>query len=414
MKPIRLRNASKGNMITELYLAHYKSVTEQTIDFRSINVLVGKNGSGKSNIIDALSFLSDVANDDLDYAITKRHGADSVRQWSKYKPYHVTIQVRVEGRDGGHGLYRIVFSSSRNNYRIQEEFLEWSGTSQFFDDRPHSTSIRRDSDSSITYNSTYKEEHVERSESSDEERTSKIRLEPGESLIHYLLSTYLDARFLLEPVIDEVRVFSIFAIFPNTIRSPQTVSRAAELDTDGKNIASIIKQMTGERRRGRDRIIKALRVVMPQLSGISIRSTAGYYVPVFSVTDPTGETHELNMSQISDGTLRMLGILTALHQPQAPLKVALEEPEQMVHPALLIIIRDAVLEFTRRRKNGQVFITTHSSVLMDLFNVEDVLAVEYSKGSTRCSRVSKRQANIVKSGLMSLGEILLAEDLEVA
>jgi predicted ATPase len=138
-------------------------------------------------------------------------------------------------------------------------------------------------------------------------------------------------------------------------------------------------------------------------------------VPVFLVSEEGSEdAHELNMSQISDGTLRILGILTALFQPNAPSKIVLEEPEQMIHPALLIVIRDAVLEYVSRREDRQVFLTTHSAVLMDLFDVTNIIAVEFDGLSTRCGPVSKRQMDVVKSGLMTLGDVLLAEELEIA
>jgi len=390
-------------MITELHLSHYKSVTEQTIPLGQVNIFVGKNGSGKSNIIDAISFMSDIAVYDLDYAVTKRHGADSIRQWSKYRPYHTTVAVKVKNKYG-EGSYSITFSSSRNSYRIQEEVISWNGEIVFSDDRQFMT-LKRDSDSKVTIDTDYQADDLD---------PNDLKVDSGDSVLARLNASYHDANDVLGYVIRELRSFATFTIFPNTIRAPQTVSRAAELESDGKNIASIIKQMTGDKKRSRDRLIKALKVVLPELTGISIRSTAGYYVPVFSVADNTGEVHELNMSQISDGTLRMLGILTALHQPSAPLKIGLEEPEQMIHPALLIIVRDAVLEYVRRRKEGQIFVTTHSSVLMDLFDVNDVIAVEYRDGATRCGRVSRRQAKVVKTGLMSLGDLMLAEDLEIA
>ena len=106
-------------MITELAISHYKSITDEVVKLDDVNVLIGKNGSGKSNIVDALSFLSDIATDDLDFAITKRHGSDSIRQWSKFKPYNITLAVKIKS-DIGEGYYKIVLSSSMNSYRLLE------------------------------------------------------------------------------------------------------------------------------------------------------------------------------------------------------------------------------------------------------------------------------------------------------
>lgn len=51
---------------------------------------------------------------------------------------------------------------------------------------------------------------------------------------------------------------------------------------------------------------------------------------------------------------------------------------------------------------------------MDLFDISNILAVEFDGATTRCGTVSKRQTDIVKSGLMTLGDVLLAEELEIA
>lgn len=401
-------------MIVQLYLAHYKSVAEDTIKLGAVNVFVGKNGSGKSNIIDALLFLSDVASDDLDYAITKRHGADSVRQWSKFKPYHTTIAVKISNEEG-EGTYKIIFSSSRNGYRIVEEHFSWSG-SNYFDTGAYTSELSRNSSGSLTLRSDYLETNDagEVTNLAPGELAS-LRSDATESILHKMANRYYDEIYdLFGYLIRELKPFALFAIFPNTIRAPQSVSRSSELENDGKNIASVIKQMTGTSKKNRDRIIKSLRAVLPQLQNIAVRSAAGYYVPVFVVSDSSEESHELNMSQISDGTLRMLGILTALHQPNAPKKIAIEEPEQMIHPALLTVVRDAAHEFVRGDENRQVFLTTHSSELMDLFDVDDIVAVEYFNGSTRSGKISNRQREVVKSGLMTLGDLVLAEDLELA
>ena len=391
-------------MITELAISHYKSITDEVVKLDDVNVLIGKNGSGKSNIVDALSFLSDIATDDLDFAITKRHGSDSIRQWSKFKPYNITLAVKIKS-DIGEGYYKIVLSSSRNSYRVLEEIIEWDGESTYSEDR-YKTTLRRYPGKPIEIESNYDQDDI------DFDEVRNLKIDSHDALLSKKRYVFHRLNWILGYVFSEIRSLSTFSIFPNTIRAPQSVSRGTALETDGRNIASIIKQLGGDRRR---KIVKSLKVVMPQLDNITIKSTAGYYVPVFLVRGSGSEVHhELNMSQVSDGTLRILGILTALFQPNAPSKIVLEEPEQMIHPALLIVIRDAILEYLRSNEASQVFLTTHSSVLLDLFDVNKVIAVEFCKGSTKCGPVSERQKAIVKSGLMTLGDVLLAEDLEIA
>lgn len=391
-------------MITEIAISHYKSISDLSVKFSNINILVGKNGSGKSNIVDALAFLSDIANDDLDYAITRRHGADSIRQWNKYKPFHTSIAVKIKN-EHGKGFYKISFSSSRNSYRITEEIVEWDGELTYSED-VCKTYIKRSFGKPLEITTDYADDDI------DFDVVRQMKIDSHEALISRLPGRYSNLNWIIGMVPRELRSLSTFSIFPNTIRAPQTVSRGTTLEQDGRNIASIIKQLSSDRRR---RIVRSLAVVLPMLENITVKSAAGYYVPVMLVSAPgESESHELNMSQVSDGTLRILGMLVALFQSNAPSMVVLEEPEQMIHPALLLVIKDAVMEYLRRNESGQVFLTTHSAVLLDLFDIEKVIAVEYVDGSTGAGPISSRQKRIVKKGLMTLGDVLLAEDLEIA
>ena len=392
-------------MITELTISHYRSIGEVTIPLGPLNVLIGRNGSGKSNIVDAIGFISDIANEDLDYAVVKRHGIDSIRQWSKTRPFNITIQVKTSS-DGGEGFYRIVISSARNTYRIVEETAKWRGKKTYDPESRVATTVQRDQTGSLKVETDYDEDDL----NIDDLKSSRI--DNNQSVLSHLRGKLYSLSWALGGLAQEVSSFSAFTIFPNTIRSPQTISRATSLEQDGKNIASILKNLPTDSRR---RIVKHLRVVMPNLVNIAVRSAAGYYVPVFLVSElGDAQTHELNMSQISDGTLRMLGILSALYQVQSPNKVVIEEPEQMVHPALLIVLRDAVLDFSHRRSRAQVFLTTHSPAMIDLFDVSTIIGVEYDGISTQAGPISDRQKNIVRSGLMTLGDVVLAEGLELA
>ncbi|WP_156377530.1 AAA family ATPase [Sphingopyxis sp. Root1497] len=391
-------------MITELEVSHYKSIGDAKLKLDNINVFVGKNGSGKSNIVDSISFLNDIVSEDIDYAITRRHGSDSVRQWTKFKPYNVSLQVRISNSDG-YGLYKLTFSSSRNSYKIWEEVIEWHGK-DMFNSGPFITNIIRDKSGNIGIISSYSDKDI------DFDAIRSIKIDGSVSILSSRIRELSKISWIVGSLIAELRSVATFSIFPNTIRAPQVVSRARDLHHDGGNIASILKQLPADNRR---KIIKALRVVMPQLENVLVRSAAGYYVPVFSVReDGQKGGHDLNMSQISDGTLRILGILTAFFQPHAPSKIIIEEPEQMIHPALLIVIRDAIVDFVSRNKNTQVFVTTHSATFMDLFDISSVVAVEYNGSSTICGPVSERQKKVVQSGLMTLGDVLLAEEIEIA
>ena len=220
----------------------------------------------------------------------------------------------------------------------------------------------------------------------------------------------------LFPIGLELSSFAGYSIYPNTLRIPKVISREAVLVEDGSNLASLLKVInTGSRLKdNKDSLISALKVVLPIAEDLQVRSAGGFYVPVIRVKETSGELHDFNLSQISDGTLRVLGLLTAFYQPFAPSKIALEEPEQMIHPGALPVLIDAARDFlaqNRRSATGdrQVFITTHSPTLLDLVKPEEIFWTRFTNDGTECGPVSKRQVKIITDGLFSAGEVLLSE-----
>jgi predicted ATPase len=235
-----------------------------------------------------------------------------------------------------------------------------------------------------------------------------------------LFLTNLNRRVAVPPFImfrsifDELSSFAKYNIYPNTLRTPQLVSREGTLEEDGSNLASVLKRINTAKRFGpnKDDILTGIRQIMPMISDFQIRSAAGFYVPVLRVTESSGEIHDFNLSQISDGTLRVLGLLAAFYQPFGPTKIGIEEPELMIHPGALQVVAEAIRDFTRERPDEdsrQAFITTHSPTFLDSFDPREIIWARFESGVTKSGTVSARQTELIKTQLFSPGEILLSE-----
>jgi predicted ATPase len=152
-----------------------------------------------------------------------------------------------------------------------------------------------------------------------------------------------------------------------------------------------------------------MRLVMPSLDSIRIQSLGGLMVPAFRVKESSGKTHDFNVSQISDGTLRMLGLLTALYQPAIPYTLAMEEPEQTINPGVLSILAESIVEVSAKT---QMLVTTHSPDFLDKFNDPSVVfSVNMNDGITRSGPIQESQLKAVRDHLFSLGELMAIEGL---
>jgi len=159
-----------------------------------------------------------------------------------------------------------------------------------------------------------------------------------------------------------------------------------------------------------ERVLELLRVALPELKQISVKNVGGYVIPQFLISSPTRDkNHYLDPIQVSDGTLRLLGILLHLYQSPRPRLLALEEPEQTIHPGLLGVLVDAISEVSQ---TTQVIISTHSPYVLDLFPADGIRVVYKEDEVSNVSRVKDSQLDAVKQGLMSVSEIMALDGLK--
>lgn len=379
-------------MHSQVTIEHFKSLADMTIRLDDVTVFVGKNSVGKSNIVESLLFLRDCLERGLDYATSERYGIDSILQWSRTRPFKLSIRVNiVEGDDHGH--YGIRLSSKNREPIIVGEDAYWfsadASKSQFFRREGETLSISgfsEDIERILTRNVS--------SHNDDEFFINRARIFAGpnngmQRLYRSIIST------------------QSYSIFPNILRAPQKPSKDGMLSQSGDNITSILKTMvsskTSRLRHSYSEVVESMKLVIPNLSRILVRNISGLLWLAFEVSEGDGHAHQLNTTQISDGALRILGILVALYQPQPPRVLAIEEPEQNLHPGALGLIAEAIKE---RSEYTQLLVTTHSPHLLDHFDVECIRNVYLAGGLTKVSTVDDYQRDAIKSGLISAGEIM--------
>jgi len=391
-------------MITQIEIQHYKSIDQLDLTLNNQVICVGKNASGKSNFLDAISFLGDIANDGIDTALMKRHGYKSVCQWSKFKPYDLSIGVKVSGRSGK-GAYRIQLSPKNETYFVKAETGRWDWIDR--EGQAKSSSFSRNAKGELRFRGV---SIFDRHSKSD---GPNIIIEKDETFLHALSSRSIYGN--LYSLWREVASIVSYKIFPNVVREPELPISSDTLRGDGSNICRIFKNLTKNSRDNKAKrlsILSGMKHAISDLDNVLIKNTGEYLVPFFSVFDDTGrkKTHQFNASQMSDGSLRLFALLVALYQPMLPRKIGLEEPEQNINPALVSILCDSIKDVS---SESQIFVTSHSPQLIDEFPIENIVAFNFSKGVSDIGRVEAAQVEIVKKGLMSLGELAVSDQIRL-
>lgn len=389
-------------MIDRLIVQHYRSIESIDLRLESVNLLVGRNGSGKSNILDAIRFIRDALKFGLDQAITDRHGLSSIRQWAPTRPYDITVGIEVSvstpefSCKGSFSFTLATLSSSGEAYSIKREEGNWLGT-YYIPRRPGDTARPIP----VDYSYSRKADGTVSILTDGERREQEV-----DDLQEFFLGSRQGGLFgaLRLALID----FDTYVIFPNTLRLPQRQSNESHLQSHGENLASVLKRMRAKKKTDSiTEIISCMKQVIPGLDNITVQSVGGYVVPQFKVINDT-KSHIFNVDQMSDGTLRMLGILVALYQDPIPQTIALEEPELTIHPGALRLISDSISEISERT---QVLVTTHSPDLLDAFAPEQIIAIDMIDGVTRARPLAMEQALAVREDLFTLGQLLSMEGL---
>lgn len=401
--------------LVDLRISHYKSLSDIALtDIQPVTVLVGCNGVGKSNVADALRFLRDAVSQGLDHAVSTRGGIGLIRQYSPTKPFQISFDFGFAEDDDASSIarYQLTLTSLREgNFRVERERCDWYGPTELvvFDDTREVLEwevkpmlAERTADGRICLKVAGKAVTL-----------NNERLLPYDTLA---LGNIIHPEGLLpidiggEKLFDFILNFRFSSIYPNTLRQPAPPDTDPILKENGANWASILRNMkkTSRGKQAWEQVREMMQVVMPQLEDISPQAVGGFILPRFKVREASGEAHLFDPSQISDGTLRILGILLALYQTPHPSLMVIEEPEQTVNPALLALLADAFREVSERT---QLLITSHSPHLIDCFEPENIQVVTMQNGETRISPIRASQREAVKEHLLSLEQIMSSEGL---
>ncbi len=377
--------------LKRVVLNNYKSIKECSVKLGSLTFLVGQNGAGKSNFLDALRLVAESLNTSLEHALRDRGGINEVRRRSSGHPTHFGIRLDWQLPDGTQGLYAFrVGAQKRGAFEIQKEECR----------------VFR---SSLIEKDFYKIEDGELRESS---------FDIGPPIASDRLYLVAAAGLMpFRPLYDALSRMGFYNLNPDEIRELQPPDTGEVLKRDGSNLASVLDAMAKENPEAHSRVIAFLSKVMPGIQGIAVKHVGKKETLEFRQLVGTNQAPWRFMAEnMSDGTLRALGVLTALFQSSNGRTkkvhfVGIEEPEMAVHPGAAGVLRDGLRTATRVT---QIAVTSHSPDLLDDKEIQDesILAVVNRNGETKIAPPDEAGKSAIRDRLYTAGELLRLNQLE--
>ena len=379
-----------------------------------LNVLIGPNASGKSNLIEAISLLA-AAPRDLQQPIregggvhewlwkgVKRLGTASLDVTVEYTgPMRFSVEDKL--KLWAHDIdrletprilrYRFSFGETGARFDLRDEAVRETGTrfdlrdevvedeEQFPDDiglhyryregRPVISAFVKDGMSRI-------QRHFDPEDLKPDQSILSQRRDPG---------TYPEVTWLADKFerMDFYRDWNFGRSMPP--RAPQSPDLPNDfLLEDASNIGLVLNQLQNWHDGLDEKILKQMRTVYPSIKRV-MTTISGGRVQVFFHED--GLRHPVPAPRLSDGTLRYLCLLSILCHPEPPPVICLEEPELGLHPDIIPEVAKLLVEASTRT---QLFVTTHSDILVNALSdtSEAVIVCEKLDGATLLQRLDAK------------------------
>jgi predicted ATPase len=372
--------------LTRVLLRNYKSIGLCDVRLGPITYLVGANGSGKSNFLDALHLVRDALAGSLDNALNERGGLPEVRRRSSGHPTNFGIRLEFVLPGGLPGYYAFNIGALQGRgYEVQKEecSFQFMGAGALF-------KIERG-------------QLIECSEPTFPSVTSdRLALVSASGMTAF------------RPVFDALTAMGFYNLNPKVMREPQKPQDGRMLKPAGENIVSVIGHLERVAPDRIEEVQRYLQTVVPMVHGFS-RKQIGPLETLEFRQDMAGAKHpwQFLAQNMSDGTLRALGVLTALFQgnrDHAPVLIGIEEPETALHPAASAALRGALAQAATC---SQVIVTSHSPELLDERDIppEQLLAVVSEGGETKIAPLDSASRRMMRDRLFSAGELLRMNQL---
>lgn len=385
----------------------------------ALNVLIGPNASGKSNLMRLLELVSSAATGKLGTAIQEAGGMGAIC-WDNQKnaslSFHLkTSPVKADGHLETQSLnYDVELSrlGEGAGYRVNSELLaNYSAVEKGQASSPFKF-LDRHRGTAHVYDETKREDgrpkglvRVPDDALQDDETILSVAGNP-------LVSSFLQ-NWVLTDYQRELAGWSVYHAFgshpESIIRRPLVVKHEKRVSPDGSNLVSVLQTLYNSSRDFQERIDDAMRAAFPDCyERLLFQPVADQRVQL--AIQFAGLDHPTPAAGLSDGTLRFLFLLTVLGSPEAAPLIAVDEPEIGLHPSMLSIVAEFAVEASR---HSQIIISTHSEALLNAFSETRpaTTVVKWSHGETTLTKLPDEQlGEWLKS--YSLGALFASGELE--
>jgi predicted ATPase len=330
--------------LTKITLEGYKSFRKLELELRPLNVLVGANGVGKSNLISFFRFLNAAVNSQLQRLVAEAGGADAFLRYGKKVTKKIWMQVEF-----GETNYEVeIRLDSTDSLQVASEGYQ-----------PPASDVRKNIEDSV-----YRRVHI------------------GGSDFPFKLEDAFDPiRFL----INNIRIHHFHDTSKTAaIKGWGALNDNIELRSDGENLAAILFKIRTQNLKAYQTIRDVIGSVAPYFDDFILRPNPLNMDTIRLEWREHDSDYPFIARDLSDGTLRFMALTTLLLQPEPPAIIVIDEPELGLHPFAIEKLAGLLQTASSR---AQLIVATQSPQLIAALEPEDIIVADRKDGETTMQRL---------------------------
>jgi predicted ATPase len=384
-------------LVSRVKIRNYRSIKSCDVKLANLTFVVGRNGAGKSNFLDAISFVSESLRESLPQAIAARspwkhesEGAHPIRRKATGHPRAIAIELCVALPNLTTATYGFeIGSKPGRNFFVQRELL-----------------VIRDGDGDVTHSFSVAGGQIQ---SSSE---TAVLPQVVDDRLFLVVAAGLAA---FRPAYDALISMGFYNFDVENMRLPRRPDSGELLQRNGGNIASVLGRLSSLRPADKERIESYLSRIVPGVVGVDRARIGTMETLEFKQLVDTDRPWKFLAADMSDGTLRALATLVATTQffklNEHIRFVGIEEPESSLHPAASRALAAALSEAAEQT---QILVTTHSTDLLSAMELppERLLVVESAGGDSKIGSLDRASIDAIRKHLYNPAELLRMDQLE--
>lgn len=330
--------------LSHLRVAGFRSIRALDVDLGDLTVLVGANGSGKSNLVGFFNLLGAMLSEELQLHVQRKGGASSILHYGPKVTRSLDAALTFSGANGTSDYSFSLEFAAPDRLIFADERLEFLRVGE---PQPFKRSLGAG--------------HTET-------QLTQLAAQPTDTAPRKVARVFLWR-------LQGLRVYHFHDTSETApIRLTQDLDQNRALQATGSNLAAFLYMLRQVHPAHYERIVATVRLAIPYLRDFVLEPDRLSRGRIQLRWRDRGGDHDFGAHQLSDGSLRAIALITALMQPEAllPTLIVIDEPELGLHPSAIATVATLIRAVSKQR---QVIVATQSSRLIAAFEPEEVVVV---------------------------------------